>query len=120
MAPTKSIDKTKAFKSAIPDPGIWTFVHAAVVANLVVATLVLVAFIALALGVHRSVLRLGLLLIPFVTLVVWSSATVLYLVVRAGGLLGTLKRLIGQARSSASGKSVIWDDWLDIPEPHHP
>ena len=117
MASTKSIEKTNAFKSAIPDSTIWTFVHAAVVASLVVATIVLVVFIALALFVHRSNLRLGLLLIPFVTLVVWSSASVLYLVVRAGGLLGTLKRLIRDARSS---RSVIWDDWLDIPEPHNP
>jgi uncharacterized membrane protein YoaK (UPF0700 family) len=70
MTPTKSIDKTIALKCAVPNPTIWTFVHAAVVANLVVATLVLVVFIALAFNLHRSVLLLGLLLIPFVTLVV--------------------------------------------------
>jgi hypothetical protein len=63
-------------------------------------------------------LLLGLSLIPFVTLVVWSSATVVYLVVRAAELLRTLKRRIGHARSS--GKSGMWDDWLDILEPHHP
>ena len=118
MTPPKSIDKTTTLTGAIPDPTIWTFVHAAVVANLLVATLVLVVFIAMELGDHGGVLRLGHSLIPFVTLVVWSSATVVYLVVRAIGLLGTLKRLIGHARSSA--KSGMWDDWLDIPEPHHP
>jgi hypothetical protein len=120
MAPTKSIDKANAFKGAVPDPTIRTFVHAAVVANLLVATLVLVVFIAMAFRVHPSLLKLGLLLIPFVTLVVWSSATVLYLVCRVTGLLGTLKRLIGHARSAPAGKAGIWDDWLDIPEPHHP
>ena len=117
MAPTKSIDETNALEVAIPEPTIWTFVHAAVVANLLVATLLLVVFSVMALGGHRDVLELGLSLIPFVTLVIWGSATLLYLVVRAVGLLGTLKRLIGHARSS--GKSVIWDDWLDIAEPHH-
>jgi hypothetical protein len=119
MTPTKSIDKTNSLKGAVPDPTIWTFVHAAVVANLVVATLVLVAFTALALDVHRGLLLLGLLIIPFVTLVVWSSAAVLYLEYRAAGLLRTLKRRIRHARSSPSGKSGIWDDWLDIAEPHH-
>ncbi len=120
MPHIKSIDKTNAFKSAIAGPTIWTFVHAAVVANLVVAALVLVVFSAMALSEHRGVLRMGLLLIPFVTLVVWCSASALYLVVRAAGLLGTLKRLIGQARSSPSGKPGIWDDWLDIAESHYP
>ena len=119
MALTKSIEKTNALRDSIPEPTIWTFVHAAVVASLVIATLLLVVFSALALGDHRGVLQLGLSLIPFATLVVWISATALYLVFRAVGLLKTLKRLIGHARSSPSGKSGIWDDWLDIPEPDH-
>ena len=116
MPPTKSIEKTNALKDAIPEPTIWTFVHAAVVASLVMAAILLVVFSAIALGEHRGAWQLGLLLIPFATLVVWNSATVLYLAFRAAGLLRTLKRLIGHARSSPSG---IWDDWLDIPEPHH-
>jgi hypothetical protein len=120
MTLPKLIDKTNALKGAVPNPTIRTFVHAAVVANLVVATLVLVVFIAMSFGVHRSIWQLGLVLVPFVTLVVWSSATVLYLVSRVAGLLGTLKRQIRHARSSPSGKSGIWDDWLDIPQPHHP
>jgi hypothetical protein len=111
MTPTKSVDETNALRG--------TFVHAAVVTSLAVAELLFVAFSVMALGGHRDVLDLGFLLIPFATLVVWSSATVFYLVYRASGLLRTLKRLIGDARSSPSGKSVIWDDWLDIPQSHH-
>ena len=99
MAPTKSIDKTNALKGAIPDPTIWTFVHAAVVASLVIATLLLVVFSVMALNEHRGVFQLGLSLIPFATLVIWCSATVLYLVFRAVGLLGTLKQRIRHARS---------------------
>jgi hypothetical protein len=118
MTPTKSIDKTNSLKGAIPVPTIWEFVLAAVVANLLVATLVMVVFIAMALGGHRGLFQLGLSLIPFVSLVVWSSAAVLYLKYRAAGLLRTLKRRIRHARSSPAGKSGIWDDWLDIPEPH--
>jgi hypothetical protein len=68
MTPPKSIDKTTTLTGAIPDPTIWTFVHAAVVANLLVATLVLVVFLAMELGDQRGVLRLGLSLIPLVTL----------------------------------------------------
>jgi hypothetical protein len=119
MAPTKSIDKTNALKGAIPDPTIWTFVHAAVVASLVIATLLLVVFSVMAFGDHRGVFQLGLSLISFATLVIWSSATVLYLGFRAAGLLRRFRWLIGHARSSPSGKSGMWDDWLDIPEPQH-
>jgi ABC-type sugar transport system permease subunit len=119
MAHTKSIHKTNAPEGAVPNPTIWTFVQAAVVASLVMTALLLVVFSAEALGAHRGGFWLGLLLIPFATLVVWTSATVLYLVFRAAGLVSALKRQIEQARSSPSGKSVISDDWLDIPEPHH-
>ncbi len=119
MARTKSIDKTNPLRGAVPDPTIWTFVQAAVVASLVMTALLLVAFSALALREHRGLFMLGLLLIPFATLVVWISATVMYLIFRGVSLLGTLKRLIGHVRSKPSGKSGIWDDWLDIPERHH-
>ena len=120
MVPTESIDKTSALQGAVPAPTVGTFIHAACVANLLVATVVLIVFSVVALNEHAgATLQLGLSLIPFVTLVVWISATVIYLVFRAAGLVATLKRLIGQARSSRSGKSCVWDDWLDSPEPHH-
>jgi hypothetical protein len=119
MTPPESIDKTNALKDAIPNPTIWEYVHAAVLASLIVDTLVLVVFSVMALGDHRGVLQLGLLLIPFATLVVWTSAIVFYLVFGAAGLLRTLKWRIRHARSKSSGKSGIWDDWMDIPEAHH-
>ena len=71
-------------------------------------------------------------LVPFVTLVVWTSAALLYIVPLAARQFGTLgrqlidrfgtlgRRLIERARSSPSGKSGVWDDWLDSPEPRHP
>ena len=89
-------------------------------ASLVVDTLVLITFSAMALGEFRGILQVGLLLILLATLIVWSSGIVLYLVSRAGGLIGTLMRRIGYARPSRSGKSGIWDAWLDIPDPYHP
>ena len=116
MAPTKSIDKTNALKGAIPEPDNLDVRPRSRCGKPGDRHTPFGRFQRDALGEHRGVLQLGLLLIPFATLVVWSSATVLYLVFRAVGLLGTLKRLIGHARSKASG---MWDDWLDIPEPHH-
>jgi len=122
MAPQKSINRMNALKTAIPAPTLWSFVIAAGVANLLVATLVLVDFSAIALVTHdaRS-FQTVFWLVPFVTLVVWSSATVFYVVILAARLLGTLgRRLIGPARSSPSGKSGVWDHWLDSPETRHP
>jgi hypothetical protein len=55
MTPTKSIDKTNALKDAIPEPTIWAFVHAAVLASLIVDSLVLVVFSFMALSDHRGV-----------------------------------------------------------------
>jgi hypothetical protein len=122
MASAKSIDKTYALQRVLPDPTIWTYVRAAVVASLVIDTQLMIVFGAAAFGGPPFFLQLALWLIPFATLVVWSSASVLYLCrkFRAAGLLGMLTRLIGDARSSPSGKSGLWDDWLDIPEPHGP
>ena len=77
MVPTESIDKTSALQGAVPAPTVGTFIHAACVANLLVATVVLIVFSVVALNEHAgATLQLGLSLIPFVTLVVWISATV--------------------------------------------
>jgi hypothetical protein len=57
MTSTKSIDKTNALRGVVPDPAIWMFVQAAVVANLLVATLVLVVFTAMEFGDHRGALH---------------------------------------------------------------
>ena len=122
MPPPKSIDRKNALKGAIPALTPWTFVRAAGAANLIVATLVLIDFSVIALGTHDGrAFQTVLWLVPFVTLVVWGTATVLYVVFLAARLLGTLeRRLIRPARSSSSGMSGVWDHWLDSPEPHHP
>jgi hypothetical protein len=121
MSPTKSINKSNAPTVVVPEPTIWSFVQAAIAASLIVSTLILVVFCFMALGDHqRGVLLLGLSLVPFATSVVWSAATVFYLVFRAVGLLGRLKRLRKHVRSSPSGESGVWDDWLDIPDPRFP
>ncbi len=122
MAPPKSIDSQNALAGAISAPTPLTFARAAGLANLSVATLVFVEFSGIAIVNHDgAAFKMGLWLIPFVTLVVWSSASVLYLVFLTAGLLGTLwRRLIGPTRFSPSGRSGLWDDWLDSPAPRHP
>ncbi len=122
MAHSKSIDGKHALKGAIPAVSPWPFVRAAAVANLIVGTMIFFDAIAFAWSVRDGkVFAFGLaLLIPFVTLVVWASATVLYVVPLAFRQLGTIaRRLIGPVRSSPSGKFGVWDDWLDGAEPHH-
>jgi len=119
MSLSKSINGKNARKRAIPAVSPRPFVRAAVVANLIVAAQVSVVF-ALFTYDGKSFPYL-LWLIPFVTLVVWGSATVLYLVPLASLWLGTFaRRLIGPVRSSPSRRSGVWDNWLDSPEPHHP
>lgn len=121
MPLTKPINKSNAPTVAVPEPTIWTFVQAATAASLIVSTLILVVFCFMALGDHqRGVLLLGLSLVPFATLVVWSTTAVFYLGVRAAGLLGKLKLPVKHVRSSPSGNSGVWDDWLDIPDPRYP
>ena len=91
-------------------------------ANLIVGTLVLFEAIAFAWSVRDGkVFAFGLAFIPFVTLVVWGSATVFYVVPLVSRWLGTIaRRLIEPVRSSPAGKLGVWDDWLDSPEPHRP
>jgi hypothetical protein len=122
MALSKSIDGKNAVKGAIPAVSPWPFVRAAAVANLIVGTLVFFEAIAFAWSVRDGkVFAFALALIPFVTLVVWGSATVLYVVLLASRRLGTIaRRLIGPARSSPSGRFGVWDDWLDMPDPQQP
>ena len=122
MSPAKSIDRTNALKATIPASTLWAYVRAAIVANLIVVTQVLIAVVAPALGTHDGeAFHMASWLIPFVTLVVWTSAALFYLVPLASRRFGTLgRRFIGPARSSPSGRSGVWDDWLDSPEPRHP
>jgi hypothetical protein len=122
MPPPKLIDTKNAQMGAIPDVTIGIFVRSAGLANLLVATLVLIEFSAIALVNHDGkAFQLGLSLIPLVTVVIWATAAVLCvgaLTPRWLLLLG--RRLIRTSRFSPSDRSGVWDDWLDSYEPHHP
>jgi hypothetical protein len=112
MTPTKSIDWKNVQISAIAEPTIGTFARAAVFANLMVATPVVIVFSIFALQERAlGALQLALWLVPFETVVVWSSASAFFLIFLAAKLLcGLARRPI-----SSSGKSAVWDDWLDTP-----
>ncbi len=61
----------------------------------------------------------GLWLVPFVTLVVWSAAAVIFVGAAIPGRIRPIvRRLAGASSTSRSGRSGVWDDWLDKPEPH--
>jgi hypothetical protein len=97
-----------------------TFVRAAGLANLIVATMVFAEFSVMSLIQHDPwAFEIGLWLVPFVTLVIWASAAVLYILALVPrGLLALGRRLVGRPRSFWSARSGVWDDWLDNPEPH--
>jgi hypothetical protein len=112
MTPSKSIDWKNAQIHAIHEPTVGTFARAAVVANLLVAAIVVTVFSFFALKERAlGALQLLLWLIPFVTVVVWSSASAIYVIF----LVVDLFRALAQRLSSCSGKSAVWDDWLDAP-----
>jgi hypothetical protein len=112
MTPTKSIGSKKAQISAIPKLTIGTFARAAVVANLLVVTIVVIVFSFFAFKEHAlATLRLLLWLIPLVTLAVWCSASAVYFTFLAAKLF----RALEQRLFWSSSKSVLWDDWLDSP-----
>jgi hypothetical protein len=76
MTLTELIDGKNAQIGEIPNPTIGVFAHAAVVANLLVAAIVVFVFSMIALKEHAlGDLQLMLWLIPFVTVVVWTSAS---------------------------------------------
>ena len=78
MAPQKSIARKNALNDAIPTLTRWTFVRAAGLANLLVATVVSIEFSAIALVNHDGkALQLGLSLISLMTVVIWGTAAVL-------------------------------------------
>jgi hypothetical protein len=112
MTSTKSIDWKNVQISAIPEPTIGTFARAAILANLLVATPVAIVFSIFALQEHAlGALQLVLWLVPFETVVVWSSASAFFLIFVVAKLFPALaQRLVW-----SSGKSVVWDDWLDNP-----
>jgi hypothetical protein len=122
MAPKKPIDRKNSQHDTIPAVTASTFVRAACLANLLVATLVFVEFCAIALFEHNGEsFLLGLSLILMLTAVIWTTAALLGVVTLTPRRLWMLKhRLTGSSRSMRSGKSRVWDDWLDGPELHRP
>ncbi len=123
MAHPNSLDRNNAPSGAIPVLKPWTFVRAASLANLLVATLVFVEFSVIAIVNHDGRdFKMGLWLVPFVTLVVWSTAIVIYVVaLTQRGLAKLGRRLIqGCAWSSPSDRSPVWDDWLDSRKQYGP
>src|SRR5262249_46601534 len=97
-----------------------TFMQAAGLANLIVGTMVFVEFSVIALVKHEpETFRLGLWLVPFLTLVIWVAAAVIYFLGLASRALRTLGRfLAGRSRSPQPARSGVWDDWLDGPDQH--
>lgn len=118
LALPKSIEMKKVPSGAIPALTPRTFVRAASLANLLVATLVFVEFSAIAIVNHDgTAFLLGLCLVPLLTLVIWGIAAVLCGLALVPMWFWTLRlRLIGRpSRSSPSFMSGVWDDWLDSP-----
>jgi hypothetical protein len=118
MKDWKSVDGKSTLTAAIPALTIRTFVRAASAATLIIGTLVVVEFTAFSI-VNRSArdLALGLWLIPFVALVIWSvAAAMCVLALGPRWLLALGQRLIRWPwSSSCSNRSGMWDDWLDSP-----
>ena len=120
MIHAKPIDKLYALDGARSDLTPRTFVHAAGLANLLVATVVFVEFSGMALVEHDpKAFQIGLWLVPFVTLVIWASAVVLYLLALGPRALRALgRRLVRGHRFFPAARSGVWDEWLDRPETH--
>jgi hypothetical protein len=120
MIDPKPNDKLNAWDGAKSDVTPWTFVRAAALANLLVGAMVFVEFSGMALFEHKpEPFRLGLWLVPFVTLVIWTTAAVLCLLALAPGALRALgRRLVARCRSPLAAGSGVWDEWLDSPGRH--
>jgi hypothetical protein len=120
MSYSKPTDLLDIRDGARPGPTPRTFVRAAGLANLLVATMVFAEFSGIALVKHDPrAFQFGLWLVPFVTLVIWATAAVLYFLALTPRSLRALWRLLmGRPRSLPSTRSGIWDDWLDRPLPH--
>jgi hypothetical protein len=114
------IDKLNALDGARSDLTPRTYMQAAGSANLIVGAMVFVEFSVIALVKSEpETFGLGLWLVPFVTLVIWVAATVIYFLALASRALRALGRLLaGRSRSPPPARSGVWDDWLDGPDLH--
>jgi hypothetical protein len=120
MIDPKPIDQFDALAGARDDLTPWNCARAAALANLLVATMVFAEFSVMSLVEHDpKAFRMALWLVPFVTVVIWASTAVIYLLALASRALRPLgRRLVGRYRSFPSARSGVWDDWLDRPDPH--
>jgi len=120
MSHAKPIDKLDIWDRARPEPTPRTFVRAAGLANLLVATLVFVEFSVIAVVKNDPrVFAIGLLFVPSFTLAIWVIAVVLYFLALGPRALRALGRcLVRRPRSLPAARSGVWDEWLDRPEPH--
>ena len=120
MSHAKPIDKLDIWDRARPEPTPWTFVRAAGLANLLVATMVVVEFSVIAWVDHDpKAFRFGLWAVPIVTLIIWATAAVLHFLELFTEALRALgRRLVGRHQSFPSVRSGVWDDWLDGPDQH--
>src|SRR5262245_2561551 len=112
MTQSKAIDGLGIQYGARSEPTPRTFVRSASLANLLVATMVVVEFSVIAWVDHDpKAFRFGLWVVPIVTLITWATAAVLHfleMVTRALRALG--RRLVGRPRSFPSARSGVWDD----------
>ena len=91
MTVSKQTGEKKTWKGATANLTLRSFLRAAIVTNLTVATLVFVEFSVMSFIIRDGKLfKIGLWCVPFVTLVIWASASLLYLAALA---LGWLHRL---------------------------
>jgi hypothetical protein len=121
MIDPKPNDQLIVFGGAKSDLTPRTFVRAAGLANLLVATTVFAEFSGIALVRHDpKAFQIGLWLVLLVTPVIWTIAAVFGLLALApGALLALGRRLAGRPRTPLSAGSGIWDEWLDSPGRHH-
>ena len=120
MIHSKSNGKLDNLDGARSDLTFWTSLRAAVLANLVIAAPVLFGSCGIALVDHDpKALRMGLWFVAIVTLLVWATAALVYLLELAPRSLRALGRwLAARFGSPQLARSGVWDEWLDSPEPH--
>jgi hypothetical protein len=85
------------------------FVRAAIVADLLVAAMLIVIFMVLPQPNRPFAVRTGLWLILLSSLAVWGIYTLLYAVDR------TRRWFLRPAKASPLRKAILWDHWLDGP-----